>query len=264
MLIIGESLNATRKEICTAVSTRNIEFVQSLAREQVVAGANVLDVNAAVPGEDEVANLVWMVKVVQEAVEVPLVIDSSCAEAIAAAVGVHQGRPMINSISGETDRINKLLPIALQNECDVIVLCMDDAGIPRTVEGRMKSARKVIEPLLNNGKRSDEIFVDPLVGAAATDPDAPKVTLQTIQMIKEEFPGIQTVAGVSNVSFGMPSRKLLNRVFLSLCICKGLDSCIVDARDQALTSVIWATTGLIGDDKFRPYLKTYRKGALVG
>lgn len=264
MLIIGESLNATRKGVHDAVNDQDVEFIQKLAVDQVNAGAMMLDVNAAVPGRKEEEDLPWMVQKVQEVVKVPLAIDSANPDAIIAALAVHQGRPMINSISGEEEKLQKLLPIVTETDCDVILLCMDDEGIPHSVDKKITIAKKVIDRLLAKGKSLENVYVDPLIGAAATQPDAGVIAMETIRRIKAEFPGIHTAAGVSNISFGMPTRKLLNRIFLSLCISNGLDGCIVDSRDQELMSSVWATLGLCGQDRFRSYMKAYKKGLLRG
>lgn len=264
MLIIGESLNATRKEVKAAVQSHDVSLIQSLAREQVAAGAMMLDVNAAVAGRKEVEDLPWMVQVVQEAVDVPLVLDSSDIDALLAAMKVHRGRPMINSVSAEAEKLTKLLPVVAEADCSVIVLCMDDNGIPNDVEGRLKAARLAVLPLLERGKKLEDIYVDPLVMSISVDPHGAKTTLETIRNLGVgELSGVQITGGLSNVSFGMPGRKLLNRVFLTAAMSQGLNSCIVDARDQELMSTIYAAMCLLEEEGNRYYLKAYRQGRLV-
>lgn len=264
MLIIGESLNATRKDVKAAVETHDEAFVQALAREQVAAGATMLDVNAGVPGLNEAENLVWMVKTVQAVVDVPLVLDSGDPEALIAALAVHRGRPMINSISGESDKLAKLLPVVTEADCSVIVLCMDDDGIPINVDGRLKAARTAVLPLLEAGKTKADIYVDPLVMAVSVDPQAARTTLEVIRSLQEgELAGVRTTGGFSNVSFGLPGRKLINRVFLAMAINLGLDSCIVDARDQSLMSAIYASKSLFNSADCRSYLKAFRQGIIT-
>ncbi len=264
MLIIGESLNATRQTVRTAVQNHDAAFIRELAREQVQAGAAMLDVNAAVAGQSEVEDLPWMVQAVQEAVNVPLVLDSSDCEALIAALKVHRGRPMINSISAEEEKLARLLPVVAEADCLVIALCMGDDGIPEDVEGRMKAAQTVVSSLLAAGKKKEEIYVDPLVMSVSVDPNAPRTTLEVIRRLtQDEFAGVRITGGLSNVSFGMPGRKLLNRVFLTSAITLGLDSCIVDARDQALMSTIYAAMCLLEEGGNRNYLKANRQGRLV-
>lgn len=263
MLIIGESLNASRKEVREAVISHDREKIQSLAKIQEAAGADMLDVNAGVAGQNEVEDLKWMVQAVQEAVKIPLVLDSSNIEALIAAMEVHRGRPMINSISAENDKISKLLPIVASADCSVIVLCMDDQGIPTTIEGRMKAAKTAIYPLLEAGKKREDIYVDPLVMSLSIDPAAARTTLQVIEELSTgELSGVQITGGVSNVSYGMPGRKLINRVFLATAMAKGLNSCVVDVRDQAIMSTIYAGMSLFEERGMSKFLKAYRKGNL--
>lgn len=264
MLIIGESLNATRQTVRAAVETHDASFIQALALEQVAAGADMLDVNAAVTGQNEIEDLPWMVQVVQEVVDVPLVLDSSDTNALMAAMKVHRGRPMINSISAESEKINKLLPVVAEADCSVIVLCMDDHGIPNDAKGRLKTAQAAVLPLLAAGKKKEDIYVDPLVMSISVEPNAAKTTLEVIRSLAAgELAGVQITGGLSNVSYGMPGRKLLNRVFLTAAMTLGLNSCIVDVRDQALMSTIYAAMSLLEEKGSRAYLKVYRQGRLV-
>lgn len=264
MLIVGESLNATRKDVKAAILSHDEVFIQSLARVQVAAGARMLDVNAAVPGGKEAEDLPWLVQTVQAAVNIPLVLDSSDSTALAAAMKVHAGRPMINSLTGEADKLDVLLPVVAHNDCTVIVLCMDDRGISSSMEGRLTAARRAVQPLRAAGKKAEDIFVDPLVMAAAADLNAPGTTLNILHSLHQgEFAGVSTIGGMSNVSFGFPGRRLLNRVFLVMAMAAGLDACIIDVRDRALMSSLHAAAGLLGEDRFRNYLKAYRQGMLV-
>ncbi|WP_418791983.1 dihydropteroate synthase [Phosphitispora sp. TUW77] len=264
MIIIGESLNATRKAVRAAVIDHDVDFVQALAKEQVACGANMLDVNAAVAGRKEVEDLPWLVQVVQEVVDVPLVLDSADPDALIAAIKVHRGRPMVNSISAESDKIEKLVPVVSRADCSVIVLCMDDGGIPIDVEGRLKAGRAAIEPLLKAGKKKEDLFVDPLVMAISVDANAARTTLEVIRSLGEgEFAGVNITGGLSNISFGMPGRSLLNRVFMTMAINMGLNSCITDVRDQALMSTIYASLSLFEQSACRDYIKKFRQGLLV-
>ncbi len=264
MLVIGESLNATRKDVRAAVKSHDVDFVQRLAVEQVEAGATMLDVNAAVAGQSEVVDLPWMVQVVQQVVDVPLALDSSDGDALLAAMQVHHGRPMINSISAEMDKMTKLLPVVAKADCSVIVLCMDDQGIPMNAEGRLKAAHTVVHALVDAGKKLEHIYIDPLVMSVSVDPMAARITLDVIRELRSgDLAGVQITGGLSNVSYGMPARKLLNRVFLTAAILMGLNSCIVDARDQALMSTIYAAECLLEDNGSRQYIKAFRQGKLV-
>lgn len=263
MLIIGESLNATRKEVRAAVQSYDEAFIQALAKEQVAAGADMLDVNAAVAGQDEVKDLVWMVKAVQAVVDVPLVLDSSNIDALVAAMEVHRGRPMINSLTAKQDSLTRLLPVVAKADCSVIVLCMDDDGIPNDVEGRLKAGKAAVLPLIEAGKKREDIYVDPLVMSISVEPNAAKITLEVIRQVGlGEMAGVNITGGFSNVSFGMPERKLLNRVFVTMAIQSGMNSCIIDVRDKMLMSTIYAARALLEENGSRNYFKAYRQGRL--
>lgn len=265
MIIIGESLNATIKKVKEAVISRDTEFVQALAKEQVEKGATMLDVNAAVSGMNEAENLVWMVKTVQEVVDVPLVLDSSDPDALLAAMAVHRGKPMINSISAESEKMEKLLPVVASGNCDVIVLCMDDNGISNDVEVRLDIAKRVVTPLLEAGKKPSEIYIDPLVMSVSVDMTAPGKTLELFRRISQGVPGMEgvnTTGGLSNVSFGMPNRRLLNSHFLTMAIYNGMSSCLVDVRNRDLMAGIYGALALVDAKGFRNYLKLCRKGMI--
>lgn len=265
MLIIGESLNATVKLVKEAIINRDEEFIKTLAKIQVEKGATALDANAAVSGMSEAENLVWMVKVIQSVVNIPLVLDSSDPDALLAAMEVHKGKPMINSLSAESEKMERLFSVISQTDCDVIVLCMDDDGISNDVQTRLEIAKKIVSPLLQAGKRPEEIYIDPLVMSVSVDTTAPKKTLDLYRMINEGVPGLEgvnTTGGLSNVSFGMPNRKLLNSLFLTMAISMGMNSCIVDVRDHNLMAGIFAATALLDPKGFRNYLKLSRKGLI--
>lgn len=265
MLIIGESLNATRKTVREAVKAQDVSFIQSLAIEQAECGANMLDVNAAVTGRCEAEDLVWMVENVQKVVNIPLVLDSSDPDALTEAMKVHQGRPIINSLSAETDKLEKLLPVVSNAECDVIVLCMDDNGIPSTIEGRLAVARYIVGKLAKNGKKTSNLYVDPLVMPLSVDMAAPQMTLDLFKQLHSglpEFAGVHTIGGLSNVSFGMPNRGLLNSHYITMAIANGMDSCIVDVRNKDLMSGIYAAEALVKPVGMRTYLKLCRKGII--
>lgn len=263
MLIIGESINSTISEVGQAIEGRNAAFIAELARQQVAAGAAMLDVNVAVAGGDEVENLLWAVRTVQSAVDVPIVLDSSHPEALQAAFDVHRGRPILNSISGEEERLTSLLPLAAANDCGVILLCLDEDGIPDTAEGRCQVAKFLVQQVTSAGIPAEDIYVDPLVLAVGSDSQAPRIALDTLRLISDELPAVHKSAGVTNVSFGMPARSLLNRTFLAMAIAQGLDACLVNVRDEAVMATIYAANALAGDDPYcSDYLDAYHAGKL--
>ncbi len=265
MLIVGERINTSRKNILPAVENRDANFIVDTAKSQYNAGADYIDVNAGTLLGKEPDALVWLVKTVQDAVDVPLTIDSPNPEAIKLALMAHKGKAMINSITAETERYSQILPLIKEYNTKIIALAMDDSGIPTTAEGRLTAARKLVDALTSEGIQLDEIYVDPLVYPIATGSEYGKAVIDTISTIKKEYPGIHTICGLSNISHGLPVRKLLNQAFLVMCITVGLDSAIIDPLDQRLMGLLYASEALIGADEFcTEYLVAAREGKFEG
>jgi cobalamin-dependent methionine synthase I len=261
MLIIGESINGTIPKVGQAILDRNQTFLQELARAQYECGAHLLDVNAGVAGGNEVEDLPWLVEIVQKEVPLPLMLDSANPEALKAALSVycHSEPPILNSISGETEKWNKLFPVVVEKKCKIVVLLMDDKGIPRTMDERMVVAKKLFERLTEAKIPSDYIYFDPLVLSVAVETDAALTTLETIKTIRANFPDAHIICGVSNISMGLPGRKLINKTFLTMAIYAGLDTLLIDVRDQPLMSSIYASKALTHQDPYcLEYLKAYR------
>jgi 5-methyltetrahydrofolate--homocysteine methyltransferase len=249
MLIIGEKINGTRKEVREAVTARDVEFIQTLARGQVEAGAGYLDVNAGTSPDREPEDLAWLVQTVQAAVEVPLCLDSANPKALAAAMPVVGQTPMINSISGEPDRLENILPLAAKHGCAVIALALDDQGIPKGVDGRMAVVAKLFTATRKAGVPDETVYLDPLVMAIATDNQGGAVALETMRRVRAEFPEAHLTGGLSNVSFGLPARTLVNQAFLTLALGAGMDSAIMDPTDRALYGALLAAQVVLGRDR---------------
>jgi len=263
MLIIGEKINGTIGRVKEAVQARDEAFIVDLARLQLENGAGIVDVNVGA-GDDEADNLVWATQIIQKRLEVPLVLDSGNPDALLAAMEVHQGRPILNSISAEEWKMEKLLPAILKNECGIVALCMDDNGMPSGPEATFQVADKIIQQLTQAGVKSEDIYVDPLVLSIATEFQAAKMAADSIRLILQKHPNVHTIMAISNISFGLPSRRLLNRAFLVAAMSAGLDSFLVDVNDRALMAMIWAANLLSGNDEgCRSYLKAYRAGILA-
>ena len=261
MLIIGELINCTRKKVGEAAQKRDAEFFQDLARTQASAGAHMLDVNGGVP-EQEVELMSWLVDLVQGVVEVPLCLDSADPKALIKALPLCKQRPMVNSISDEPARW-AMLPVLKEHRPKVIALCLSESGLPSGVEDRVATASRLIDRLAGEGFALDDIYVDPCVLPVATGPHG-KNLLAAVGQISAKFPGVHISAGVSNVSFGLPLRKLLNETFLLLLMAHGLDAAIVDPCDQQLMWNIMAAEALLGrDEHCRNYLRAYREGNLT-
>ncbi len=262
MLIIGEKINGTISKVKEAVQARDEEFIIDLARSQLENGADIIDVNAG-SGDDEIENLVWATQVIQRSLDVPLMLDSGNPDALLAAMEVHQGRPILNSLSAEKWKMDKLLPLVSKNDCGVVALCMDDSGMPSNPEATYNVAGRLVEQLTGAGVKKGDIYIDPLVLTIATEFRAAKNASETIRLILQEHPEVHTIMAISNISFGLPSRRLLNRAFLVAAVTAGLDSFLVDVNDKSLMATVWAANLLSGNDEgCRSYLSAYREGKL--
>jgi cobalamin-dependent methionine synthase I len=261
MIIIGELINASRKAIGAAIEAQDAGAIQKVAQDQRAAGANFIDVNAGIFVDKEPEYLSWLVKTVQEAVEGPCAIDSPNPKAIEAALAVHRGTPMINSISLEKERYENLMPIIAGTDMKVIALCMSDEGMPETVEDRLKIADKLVNGLLQNNVKIENIFVDPLVQPMSVNNHFGMEFLNSVEQIMRKFEGIHTACGLSNISYGLPVRPFLNQTFMVMAITKGLDGAIVNPLDKKMMANIIAAETLAGKDNFcMNYLKAYRAG----
>jgi 5-methyltetrahydrofolate--homocysteine methyltransferase len=247
-VIIGERINPTgRKKLAAALEAGNLDYVVELATNQVSWGADVLDVNVGVPGIDEVALLPQVVKLVASVVKAPLCLDTPNHDALAAALPVAPGKPLVNSVNGEEKSLERVLPLVKARGAAVIGLTMDDSGIPTTAEGRLAIADKIITRATGMGIPIEDIVIDPLVLSVGADSKAASVTLETIRLVREKF-GVNINLGASNVSFGLPDRHTINQAFLALGIGMGATCMITDPLK--LTATIRAVDLLLGRDNY--------------
>ncbi len=261
MIIIGELINASRKIIASAIEAGDKETIQKIAKDQAENHTNYIDVNAGVFADKEAQYLTWLVETVQEVIDIPCAIDSPDPKAIEAALNAHQGTAMINSISLEKERYDNLIPIIAGTNLKVVALCMSDEGMPVTVDDRLKIADKLINGLLQNNIPVENIFVDPLVQPLSVDKTYGTGFINTIESIIKQFKGIHTACGLSNISYGLPGRKHLNRAFMIQAILKGLDGAIVNPLDKGMIAAITTAEALSGkDDYCMNYLKAFRSG----
>ena len=231
MIIIGELINASRKAIKAAIEAQDAAAIQKVAGDQAEAGADYIDVNAGIFVGKEPEYLRWLVETVQQATDKPCAIDSPDPAAIEAAFAVHKGTPLINSISLEKERYDKLMPIIAGTDMKVIALCMSDAGMPQTVDDRMKIADTLVGGLVKNNVKLENIFVDPLVQPLSVDKTFGVEFINTIEKIVAAYPGIHTACGLSNISYGLPASKFMNQTFMTMAIAKGLDGAIINPLD---------------------------------
>jgi len=263
MILIGELLNSTRGTIRRAMADKDENCIQELARKQETAGARYLDVNAGAFAEKELEYLEWLIQTVRKATPLPLCIDSPKSEALALGARLAQGDSILNSITAEEDKLKAILPIVKEYNAKVIALPMDESGLSDDEEKIFFIACRLIERLKKEGMESERIFIDPLVRPISANSCYGQLVLNLLWRIRKEFPDVHRVCGLSNVSFGLPKRKLLNRVFLMMTMACGLDAAIVDPFDQILMAEIRAAEALIGQDAYcMNYIQIERSGAL--
>ena len=265
MIIIGELINASRKSIHQAIIDHDGHTIETLAQDQAQAGATYIDVNAGVFLKQEPEHLQWLVETVQAAGEIPCALDSPNPKAIEAALSVHRGVALINSISLEKERFETLMPIIAGSDCKVIALCMSDEGIPQSADDRLRIADKLMNAFMQQHLAVENIFIDPLVQPIGVNSSFGWEILETIAQLRSRFPGVHTVCGLSNISYGLPARKFLNQTFMVMAIAKGLDSAILNPLDDQMMARIIAAEALAGrDDYCVNYLKAYRSGRIAG
>jgi cobalamin-dependent methionine synthase I len=264
MIIVAEKINTSRKRIEEAVSTHDTTFIVQVAREQAEAGAHFIDVNAGTFVEQETDYLCWLVETVQSEVDLPLALDSPSPQALSEAIKHHRGEPMINSISLEEDRFRDLLPVITSYPCHVVALCMSQTSMPTSVEERVEVGSELIKRLTDAGIPLEKIYVDPLIQPISVDVNMGLAALGAIKQIKQDFPAVNTICGLSNVSFGLPERRIINRYFLTLCISYGLTAVILDPTDKQLMTALLTTEMLVGRDEYcQDYIDAYQNNRLI-
>jgi 5-methyltetrahydrofolate--homocysteine methyltransferase len=265
MLIVGERINASRKPIRAALEALDAAAIQQEARAQDAAGAHFIDVNGGTFPGREPELLTWLVETVQQVTEKPLCLDSPDASALAAALPrVRFGPPMINSINLERDRYERILPLAREHRTKLIALCQGEGVPAASAEQKVELGSQLVERLAGAGIPLDDIYVDPLVFPLGTDAQSAQATIEAIGTIMQRFPGVHTICGLTNVSHGLPARKLINRTFLVAAMSRGMDAAIVDPTDPQLRSAMYAANAVFGrDDYCLELIEAFREGAVV-
>ena len=248
--IIGERINPTgKKRMKEALRSEDFDYILTLAIEQERAGAQVLDVNVGMPEIDETKLLKRAVTDISGVTSLPLQIDSATAAAVEAAVRSYPGKPLINSTNGREDMMDEMIPLAAHYGCALVCLTLDESGIPATAEGRLTVAKKIYDRAREAGMPAHDLVFDCLAMAASTDQKAPGEILKSIRLVKEAMPGVRTVLGVSNISFGLPFRPLINATFLAAAFAAGLDLAIINPGQQRMHDVVSAWRVLSGEDE---------------
>ena len=257
-VLIGERINPSgKKKLGEALKEGNLDIVRQEAKAQTEAGADILDVNVNIFGIDEPDLLPKAVKAVMESSELPLCIDSANPEALEAAIKVYKGKPLVNSVTGEEHSLAKVLPVIKKHGTAVVGLVQDDNGIPNTPEARLAVAKKIVERAEKLGIPREDIVIDCLCLAVGAETTSGTTALGTIRLIKQEL-GVNMTLAVSNISFGMPDRDLLNNAFVAACIAAGITCVIVDVKK--IRPAVQAADVLMNHDKHaRRYMESYRQ-----
>lgn len=265
MLIVGEKINTSIKDVNEAVLRRNEGFIEDLARRQQRGGADCLEVNSGlrIHPEEEAADLEWLIPLVQKASGLPVCIDTAHGLVLERALQVHRGKAIVNSINGDTAKWEEILPLVNRYGCDLVALPSDRKGIPPKVAGRIEIAQRIAEELAGEGIRRDRIFFDPLVLPLSADTRNGLLFLDTLREIKRCMPDARTISGLSNISFGLPKRSWINQSFLALSLGAGLDAAIMNPLDGKLMALVKSTEAFLNKDPFCVrYIQAYRNGLL--
>jgi 5-methyltetrahydrofolate--homocysteine methyltransferase len=247
-VIIGERINPTgRKKFQEQLRAGDLSQIEIDVQQQVEGGADVLDVNMGVPLTDEPELLSRAIKLVQTKTDLPICIDSSVIEALEAGLKAYEGKALVNSMTGEDDRMELILPLVKEHKAVIMALSNDETGIPATAQERLVITEKIVRTVEKYGIPLEDLVIDPLAMTVGADTEAVKITLETIHLIKEKF-GLNMSMGASNVSFGLPNRHAVNASFLPMAMAAGLTSAIMDARTKEIVTSVRAADMLLGND----------------
>ena len=262
MIIIGEKINGSIPSVAEAIAKRDAEFIKQRARMQDEAGATFIDCCASVPEAQEVETLKWMIVCIQEVTDLPISVDRPGARVLAEGYKFCERPGLFNSVSGEGDKIDIIFPIMAENKkWECIALCSDDTGIPKNAADRLKVFDKIMAKAKEYGIRPSRLHIDPLVEMLCTSENGIETNEEVISTIRERYDDIHITAAVSNISFNLPVRKMVNLGFTVLAMKAGLDSAILDPTNRDMMGVIFATEALLGEDDYcMEYIGAYREG----
>ncbi len=251
MLVIGEKINATRKAIASALENRDADHIVKTAKEQDAAGATYIDINGGNPREGaEEANMVWLMDLVQAGSELPIAVDTANPDVMRKGLSMAKKKPILNSISLESERLENMLDIVKEFDCMVVALLMSDDGTPCSMEDRVQRAEQLIARITDTGKKLDEIIVDPCFLPVSADAASGRHVIDAIAQIRSKWPEVHIGGGLSNVSFGLPKRKNVNLAALAQCIYAGMDAAITDPCVDGVMATIYAAEAVAGRDEF--------------
>jgi 5-methyltetrahydrofolate--homocysteine methyltransferase len=248
-VIIGERINPTgRKSLAAEMAAWNFDRVRSDAIAQVAAGAHMLDVNAGIPLADEPAILAEAVRVVQSVVDVPLSIDSSIVKALEAGLAAYQGKPLVNSVTAEAERLDSVLPLVARHHAAVIGISNDETGISEDPDERFAIARRIVERAESYGIPRQDVLIDPLAMPIGAVRYAGRTLFTLVRRLREEL-GVNTICGASNISFGLPDRPALNATFLAMAMAAGMTCAITNPIEPEIRKSILAADVMLGQDE---------------
>lgn len=263
MRIIGEKINSSTGAIASAIAQEDKCYIQQIAIDQAKAGADGIDINAGTFRDREAVLLAWLAESVQEVTDLPLCIDSPDPVALKQALAVTRNKPIVNSITLESSRYKAIRPLVQYYKTAVIALCLGERGIPATAEERFEIACRLVEKLSGDGLDLGDIYLDVMVQPIGVNSEAGNVALETVGAIKEGIPGVRICCGLSNISYGLPHRRLLNQAFAVALAARGIDTLLADPLDRGLMSLLGATEAVLGFDKYCcNYLRAFRAGRL--
>ncbi len=262
--VIGERINTSRKKVQAAVAQKDAAYIQQDVIDQQTAGADFIDVNGGARIGHERADMEWLLSTIGPVATVPLCLDSPDPAILEMAYKMVDQTPMINSISLEKDRFDTLMPFLEGKACKIVALCMDDTGMPTTSDDIIARADELVAQLETIGMTQEDIYIDPLVQPISTDSTKGNMVLDAVRKIKQNHPRVHITGGLSNISYGLPERKIINRTFLTLMMAAGMDSAIIDPLDAKIMAAIRTADMLLGKDNFcMAYLKGVRAGAIT-
>ncbi len=262
--VIGERINTSRKKVQDAVAGRDAQYIIDDVQKQQEVGATFIDVNAGARIGHETEDMKWLLDTIQPVVTLPLSLDSPDPAVLEMAFKMVETTPMINSISLEKERFDAMIPFLEGKECKVIALCMDDAGMPGSSDDIIARADTLVKELNKIGIATGSIYIDPLIQPISTDSNKGVMVLDAVRGIKAKYPDVHITGGLSNISYGLPQRKIINRTFVTLMMNVGMDSAIIDPLDEKIMATIKTGDMLLGNDSFcGNFLKGVRAGAIV-
>ena len=261
--VIGERINTTLGKVKEAVEKRDVHYITNDVKSQTEYGATYIDVNAGARIGHEEEDMKWLLEVVQEATDLPLCLDSPDPKILEMAYNMVKKPPMINSISLEKERFDTMRSFLKGKDCKIIALCMDDSGMPKNSEDIINRAKTMVHELEHIGMKRDDIFIDPLIQPISVDSNNGTMVMEAVKVIMQNLKGVHTTGGLSNISYGLPQRKIINRSFLLMMMVNGFDSAIMDPLDKDIMAFLKTGEMIVGNDSYcMNFLKAVRAGEI--